>query len=313
MQDVLHLTPRNTSGDRAGDRSRRAVCAVAVAAGDDPVRDVAGQPHGLPVRIYGRENLPETGGALLVANHVTWLDAAFILISSSRPIRMLAYADYVNGWAGGLAHERLGVIPDQGQRRAQVDGPIAGRRPAKRCRTASWCASLRKGRSTRTGQLQPFQRGLLKIVEGTGAPVIPVYLDGLWGSIFSFFAGQVFLEMAAKMAVSRRHSVRPADSRSRRCARSPPGGPGPGSRSHGTRKTARTDPAAAVPADVPPKTCSAESRRLAGSELTGGQLLLRTLILRRLLARHVLAADEKIVGLLLPPRSAGCSSTRRSP
>src|SRR6185437_12246029 len=45
---------------------------------------------------------------------------------------------------------------------------------------------------TRTGQIQPFAAGMLKILQGTGAPVVPVYLHGLWGSIFSYRGGTFF-------------------------------------------------------------------------------------------------------------------------
>ena len=44
------------------------------------------------VKVYGRENLPATGGALLVPNHVSWIDGVLLLLTSSRPIRMVAFA-----------------------------------------------------------------------------------------------------------------------------------------------------------------------------------------------------------------------------
>ena len=47
-----------------------------------------------------------------------------------------------------------------------------------------------EGQVTRNGQLQKFERGLLKILKGTDAPVIPVFLDELWGSIFSYDGGK---------------------------------------------------------------------------------------------------------------------------
>ncbi|HLJ11509.1 MAG TPA: MFS transporter, partial [Planctomycetaceae bacterium] len=149
------------------------------------------------LRIYGRENLPETGGALLVANHVTWLDAAFILISSSRPVRMLAYADYVRGWGVEWLTKTMGVIPVKAS-----EGPkslVRSLQAARECiQNGELVCIFAEGQITRTGQLLPFQRGLLKIVEGTGAPVIPVYLDGLWGSIFSFFRGRYFWKLPRK-------------------------------------------------------------------------------------------------------------------
>src|SRR5262249_55529195 len=49
-----------------------------------------------------------------------------------------------------------------------------------------------EGAISRTGNLLPFKRGLEKIVDGLDVPVIPVHLDRLWGSIFSFEGGRFF-------------------------------------------------------------------------------------------------------------------------
>src|SRR5262245_49059075 len=49
-----------------------------------------------------------------------------------------------------------------------------------------------EGQMTRTGRLLPFRRGFERIMRGVDAPIIPVHLDGLWGSIFSFERGRYF-------------------------------------------------------------------------------------------------------------------------
>src|ERR1039457_2963705 len=49
-----------------------------------------------------------------------------------------------------------------------------------------------EGAISRTGNMLPFKRGMEKIVDGTGVPIIPVHLDRLWGSIFSFEGGKFF-------------------------------------------------------------------------------------------------------------------------
>jgi len=56
-----------------------------------------------------------------------------------------------------------------------------------------------EGAISRTGNILPFKRGMEKIVEGPEAsavPIVPVHLDRLWGSIFSFERGRFFLEVA---------------------------------------------------------------------------------------------------------------------
>lgn len=143
------------------------------------------------VRIYDVENLPEKGPGLLVANHVSWLDGVLLLLSSSRPIRMLVYADYVQGpWIGWLAR-LYGIIPIR-----SGDGPRALMQSLNTAREALQEGELvcifAEGQITRNGQLQKFERGLVKILKGTDAPVIPVYLDELWGSIFSHERGKLF-------------------------------------------------------------------------------------------------------------------------
>jgi len=143
------------------------------------------------VRVIGKENVPETGGALLVANHVSWIDGILLMVTSSRPIRMLAYADYVNDWKLRWLAKLYGVIPirDSGGPKELIQSLQSAREAV---RNGELVCIFAEGAITRTGQLQPFNRGLLHIVKGTDAPVVPVYLDGLWGSIFSYRGGKVF-------------------------------------------------------------------------------------------------------------------------
>jgi acyl-[acyl-carrier-protein]-phospholipid O-acyltransferase/long-chain-fatty-acid--[acyl-carrier-protein] ligase len=49
-----------------------------------------------------------------------------------------------------------------------------------------------EGGITRTGTLQPFQRGFERIMQNVDAPIVPVALDGVWGSLFSFAGGKFF-------------------------------------------------------------------------------------------------------------------------
>ena len=124
-----------------------------------------------------------------MANHVSWMDGILMLLSSSRNIRMVAYADYVKGpWIGWLAR-LFGIIPIR-----SGDGPRALLQSLNTAREAFLAGELvcifAEGQVTRNGQLQKFERGLLKILKGTDAPVIPVFLDELWGSIFSYERGK---------------------------------------------------------------------------------------------------------------------------
>lgn len=255
------------------------------------------------VRIYGRENLPETGGALLVANHVTWVDAAFILISSSRPVRMLAYADYVKGPGVGWLTRTMGVIPVKAS-----EGPKAIVRSLATAKEAIQNGELvcifAEGALTRTGQLQPFQRGLLKIVEGTAAPVIPVYLDGLWGSIFSYFQGKYFWKWPRKLRYPVGILFGPAihdadDVHEVRAAVQDLG-----VEAMEMRKTHELNLSQLFLRMCRRNMSRSKIADSTGQNVTGAQLLLKALILKRVLGR-VLGADEQNIGVLLPPSAGG--------
>lgn len=141
------------------------------------------------VRTYGIENVPEQGAALLVANHVSWIDGVLILLASSRPIRMVAYADYVQGRLLGWLSKLFGIIPIR-----SGDGPRALIHSlgiaSSALRNGELVCIFAEGAITRTGQLMKFEKGLLRILKDTDAPVVPVCLDELWGSIFSYDQGR---------------------------------------------------------------------------------------------------------------------------
>jgi len=141
------------------------------------------------VRIEGLENVPAEGGALLVSNHVSYADGMLLALCVPRKVRMVVYADYCEvwwlRWFWRLARpipirpgKRSVVASLRTARKALLDGELVGIFP--------------EGGLTRDGQMQPFQPGFLRMVEGTDVPVVPLHLGGLWGSIFSFERGKFF-------------------------------------------------------------------------------------------------------------------------
>src|SRR5690606_10924645 len=143
------------------------------------------------VRVLGDEHIPARGGALLVANHVSWMDGVLLTSLSPRMIRFLVWGDYANKRGLRWLARTMRVIPIK-----STDGPKAIVHSLKTAREALQNGELvgifAEGQITRSGQIQPFQPGMMKIVAGTGCPVIPVYLHGLWGSIFSYRGGRFF-------------------------------------------------------------------------------------------------------------------------
>ncbi|MHB1034165.1 MAG: acyl-[ACP]--phospholipid O-acyltransferase [Pirellulales bacterium] len=254
------------------------------------------------LRIHGRENLPEEGGALLVANHVSFLDGVMLLLASSRPVRMLAYADYIqSGWIRWLANT-MGAIPIRPGRKSVVESLKTAR---EALRQGELVCIFPEGGITRTGQLQAFKPGAMAIVGDTGAPVIPVYLDELWGSIFSYSKGRFFWKWPKQWPYSvsilfGRPLRAPEDVHQIRQA----------VQDLGVEAMERRKMRKMILPRAFLRMCRRNSRRpkladTTGAQLTGGEVLMRTLILRRLLMREVLAADEKFVGVLLPPSVGG--------
>ena len=93
------------------------------------------------VRVEGMENIPESGGAVLVANHVSWVDGILLGLACPRHVRMIAYAPYFKGrWSGWFARA-AGIIPIQPGAGA-VRRAIAAAREA--LRAGSWCVSFQR-------------------------------------------------------------------------------------------------------------------------------------------------------------------------
>ncbi len=256
------------------------------------------------VRVCGRENLPETGGALLVANHVSWLDGVLLLISSSRLLRLIVWAPYVETGLLKWVARMMKVIPI-------TAGPKSIRQALETARQAVQNGQLvcvfPEGRITRSGLLQQFKPGLMRIVGGTSVPVIPVYLDGMWGSIFSYKGDRLSWHRPHRWPYPISiHFGRPlADPEDvgevRRAVEEL------GTQAAQQRSWREMNLALAFLKQSRQAGGRAKVADSSGAELSGRQLLLKTLVLRRLLLREVLAADpaaEKYVGLLLPPSVA---------
>ncbi len=253
------------------------------------------------VRVFGRSNLPEQGGALLVANHVSWLDGVLLLITSSRPVRLIVHADLVEGWAIRRLARLVGVIPIKATPKATWQAIETARRALQ---AGELVCIFPEGEMTRTGQLQPFKPGLLEILKGTDVPVIPVYLDELWGSIFSLRGSKLFWKRQLKWPYpisiwfGRQTPVAENIHRVRQAVQDL------GAEAVQERKTRTMNIPRAFLRQCRRAMFRPKVADSTGVRLTGGSLLMRTLILRRLLLRTGIARSEHI-GILLPSSVGG--------
>lgn len=143
------------------------------------------------LRVHGLENIPDQGPALLVSNHVSYIDALLIMAASKRRVRFLIWAPFMGVPGLRVILRMANVIPIQG-----TGGPRA---IIQALRTASEALAngevvciFAEGGITRTGFLLPFQRGFEQIVKRSPAPIVPICIDHVWGSIFSFQGGKFF-------------------------------------------------------------------------------------------------------------------------
>ena len=139
------------------------------------------------VRVTGDEFVPDSGKALLVSNHVTWGDGVFLGASCPRPIRYVAATDvYRWPWVRWILNA-FRVIPISPTRARQ-----AVREVGRSLDEGEIACVFAEGRLSRTGAMNPLQRGFELIARKNDAPVIPVYLDGAWGSLLSYERGRYF-------------------------------------------------------------------------------------------------------------------------
>jgi len=141
-------------------------------------------------RVTGEDNIPVEGAAVLVCNHVSFIDAVLLMAASPRPIRFIMdhriFKVPVLGWLFKLA-KAIPIAP-------QKEDPAAYERAfadaVQVLRDGDLLAIFPEGAITRDGQLQPFKGGVMKILDtaragGIDPPVIPMALNNLWGSFFS--------------------------------------------------------------------------------------------------------------------------------
>ncbi|WP_355659489.1 1-acyl-sn-glycerol-3-phosphate acyltransferase [Halomonas salifodinae] len=142
------------------------------------------------LRVEGREHLPTRGAALVVCNHVSFVDALVLGGASPRPLRFLMdrpiyESPWLNWW-----FRLVGAIPVDADRR----DPGSVRRALEEIRCALDSGEVvmlfPEGRLTPDGEIHPFQRGLERILARNPVPVVPAGLGGLWGSWTSHQGGR---------------------------------------------------------------------------------------------------------------------------
>ena len=260
------------------------------------------------IRVRGAENIPIAGGALLVCNHCSYVDAPLLMATQQRRLRFIMSREtyerkrWLRPWL-----DLMGVIPIH-----ESDPPrrlVAALQAARRALDEGYLVVIfPEGELTRTGNLRAFRPGFERIVRGTQHPIIPVHLGGAYGSIASFYHGRLVrrwpglgrypvtvhfgaplpagtpaadvrravAELSAEWFDERKRAREPLGRRLIQCLR---------------RRGWR------------PAVADTSGRSLSRIRFLAAALLLRRRLRRRL------GADEPYVGVLLPPSVAGALAT----
>jgi acyl-[acyl-carrier-protein]-phospholipid O-acyltransferase/long-chain-fatty-acid--[acyl-carrier-protein] ligase len=141
------------------------------------------------IRVHGRDNIPDKGGVLFVCNHLSYVDALLLVASIDRPVRFIMAQDiysvkYIKPFA-----KIMGAIPIPATARPRET--IAALNHARDLiQQGEVVCIFAEGQISRTGNLLPFRKGFERIMKGLEEPILPITLDGVWGSIFSFERGR---------------------------------------------------------------------------------------------------------------------------
>ncbi|MGJ9420013.1 MFS transporter [Massilia sp. CMS3.1] len=138
------------------------------------------------------ERIPDEGPAVLVCNHVSYVDAIVIGAASPRPIRFVMdhriFKMPLLGWIFRTAK----AIPIASAKEDPFMMERAFIDIAEALHQGDLVCIFPEGKLTTTGELNEFRGGIAKIVERSHVPVIPMALRGLWGSVFTRDPGNVF-------------------------------------------------------------------------------------------------------------------------
>jgi acyl-[acyl-carrier-protein]-phospholipid O-acyltransferase / long-chain-fatty-acid--[acyl-carrier-protein] ligase len=139
------------------------------------------------IKLTGTPRIPETGGALLLPNHVTFADAFFLSAASDRPLRFVMDETFMASRVIRFSVRLFAAVP------IRRDQPLeAIRKTIAALEDGHLVVLFPEGQLTRSGGLCEIERGFELIARKAKVPIIPLWVDGSWGSVFSFERGRFF-------------------------------------------------------------------------------------------------------------------------
>lgn len=135
-------------------------------------------------------HIPKEGAAVLVANHVSFVDSIIIAAISDRPIRFVMYHKIYKLPVIHYLFKTMGAIPIASAKEDAGLLKVAYEQIANALEKGELVCIFPEGGLTPNGEIQPFKGGISKILQRTPVPVVPMALRGLWGTWFSRKAGR---------------------------------------------------------------------------------------------------------------------------
>ncbi len=142
------------------------------------------------VKKINLEKIPDTGACVLICNHVSFIDALVLAGSVKRPIRFVMYYKIFNIPILSFIFKTANAIPIAGVKENPEIMQKAFDEIAKALDEEEIVCIFPEGQITQDGTLNPFKKGVIKILDKTPVPVVPLALRGLWGSFFSRKGGK---------------------------------------------------------------------------------------------------------------------------
>jgi 1-acyl-sn-glycerol-3-phosphate acyltransferase len=147
----------------------------------------------------GLDAIPETGPAVVVANHVSFVDALVLAGSVRRPIRFVMDHQIFRLPVLGFIFRTAGAVPVAPRKEDPETYEAAFQKVARYLRDGELVCIFPEGMLTRDGEMNEFRPGLKRILEETPVPVVPIGLSGLWDSIFSRAPGGIARRFAGEL------------------------------------------------------------------------------------------------------------------
>ena len=146
---------------------------------------------GYRLRTQGLEHIPDEGPAVVVCNHVSYMDALVVIGCCRRPIRFVMDHHIFNIPLLSFVFRTAGAVPIASARENPEILKQAYDQVARYLEAGEVVGIFPEGQLTTDGEIGAFKNGVGQIIRRTPVPVVPIALRGLWGSFFSRRYGKI--------------------------------------------------------------------------------------------------------------------------